>query len=157
MKCATLLLALVVVLVAAPACTDFEAGEEAYDRGDYATALKEFRPLAERGDARAQFRLGVMYTMGQGVPQDDKEAARWYRLAATQGYAAAQYNLGVMYFTGIGVPRDVVRAHLWYSLAAAPGHENARRARDIVAKKMTPAQLADAQRLALEWKPKSSQ
>ncbi len=95
-----------------------------------------------------------MYTMGQGVPQDDKEAARWYRLAATQGYAAAQYNLGVMYFMGIGVPRDVVRAHLWYSLAAAPGHENARRARDIVAKKMTPAQRADAQRLAREWKPK---
>ena len=153
MRTATMLLAVVVVLVAAPACTNSKTGVDAYEKGDYATALKEFRPLAERGDARAQFRLGVMYTMGQGVPQDDKEAARWYRLAATQGYAAAQYNLGVMYFMGIGVPRDVVRAHLWYSLAAAPGHENARRARDIVAKKMTPAQITEAQRLARKWTP----
>ncbi len=154
MRYATMLLAVVVVLVAAPACTDFEAGEEAYDRGDYATALKEFRPLAERGDARAQFRLGVMYTMGQGVPQDDKEAARWYRLAATQGYAAAQYNLGVMYFMGIGVPRDYAQAHLWANLAAAQGHEAARKYRDRLATRMTTAQLAEAQRLARKWKPK---
>ncbi len=89
MRGTTVLLALVVVLVAAPAWADFEAGMEAYDRGDYATALKEWRPLAEQGDANAQFNLGSMYEYGEGVPQDDKEAARWFRLAAEQGYAKA--------------------------------------------------------------------
>ncbi len=93
MRTATMLLALGVVLVAAPACTGFKAGEEtkageeAIDRDDYATALKELRALAEQGDASAQTNLGSMYENGRGVPQDDKEAVRWYRLAAVQGLA----------------------------------------------------------------------
>ena len=155
MRWVTMLLALVVVLVAAPAwAADSEAGWQSYDRGDYATALKECRPLAEQGDANAQFNLGVMYDMGQGVPQDDTEAVRWYRLAAEQGHAIAQSNLGLMYAQGQGIPQDVVQAHMWVNLAAGQGHENARKARDRLAEKMTPVQLADAQRLAREWKPK---
>ncbi len=155
MRTATLLLAVVVVLLAAPAWADFEAGKEAYFRGDYATALKEFRVLAEQGYAGAQNNLGLMYAEGQGVPPDDKEAARWFRLAAAQGDAKAQYNLGVMYAEGQGVPQDVVQAHLWMHLAAAQGDEDALKARDLLAELMTRAQLADAQRLAREWKATS--
>ena len=78
------------VSVAAPASADFDEGFAAYDRGDYATALREWKPLAEHGLAEAQHNLGVMYSKGQGVPQDDAEAVKWYRLAAEQGYARAQ-------------------------------------------------------------------
>ncbi len=95
-----------------------------------------------------------MYEKGNGVPQDYKEAVRWYRLAAEQGDADAQYNLGLMHAKGRGVPQDNVQAHMWMSLVAAQGDEQARKSRDIVAEKMTPAQRADAQRLAREWKPK---
>ncbi len=108
MRTATLLLALVVLLVAGCAtapmqpneAADFEAGAEAHDRGDSATALKEWRPLAEHGEARAQTNLGVMYRLGEGVPQDDTEAVRWYRRAAEQGHTKAQFKLGAMYFMG---------------------------------------------------------
>ncbi len=154
MRWATVMLALVVVLVAAPAWADFKAGAEAYQRGDYATALKEWRPLAEQGDAGAQFNLGVMYDDGRGVPQDDAEAVRGYRRAAEQGYAEAQFNLGLMYLKGRGVPQACVQAHMWVNLAAAQGIEDARKARDLLAEQMTPAQIAEAQRLAREWKPK---
>ncbi len=155
MRTATVLLAVVVVLVAAPACTNSKTGVDAYEKGDYATALMEFRVLAEQGDANAQFNLGVMYDMGQGVPQDDTEAVRWYRLAAEQGFDTAQLKLGFMYGAGRGVPQDYVQAHMWLNLAAAQGHEPARKYRDRLAERMTPAQLAEAQRLAREWKPKS--
>ncbi|MEE8494655.1 MAG: tetratricopeptide repeat protein [Nitrospirales bacterium] len=155
MRYATLVLAVVVVLVAAPACTDFEAGKEAYDRGDYATELQKWRPLAEQGDAEAQKYLGNMYRRGDGVPQDYQEAVRWYRLAAEQGHAGAQAQLGLMYTKGQRVPQDYVQAHMWLSLAAAQGDKRAPKRRDRLAKKMTPAQLAEAQRLAREWKAKS--
>ena len=154
MRTATMLLALGVVLVAAPAWADFEAGVEAHERGDYATALKEFRALAEQGGAEAQNNLGWMYERGQGVLQDYAEAIRWYRMAAEQGNAGGQYNLGLMYANGRGVPQDDVQAHMWLNLAVAQGLEVARRNRDIVAEGMTPAQLADAERLAREWKAK---
>ena len=154
MRWARLILAVVVVLVAAPACTDNEPGEEAYRRGDYATAFKEYGPLAEQGDATAQSILGGMYDLGLGVPEDDTEAVRWYRLAAAQGYAPAQFNLGVKYDLGRGVPQDDVQAHMWFYLAAAQGIEQARKERDTLAERMTPAQVAEAQRLAREWKPK---
>ncbi len=90
MRTATMLLAVVVVLVAAPACTDYEAGKEAYDRGDYATALTKFRPLAQQGDARAQYNLGVMYYRGYGVTKDDVLAHLWLNLAAVRGLETAR-------------------------------------------------------------------
>ena len=89
---------------------DFQAGLEAYKRGDYATALEEWRPLAEQGLARAQHDLGFMYDNGEGVAQDHSEAARWYRLAAEQGLAEAQNNLGVLYEDGESDTRDNVKA-----------------------------------------------
>ncbi len=141
--------------LAAPAWAGLDEGMTAYHRGDYATALREWRPLAKQGYAEAQSNLGVMYDIGQGVPQDYAEAAKWYRKGAEQGYAAAQNNLGFMYEDGQGVPQDYAHAHMWYNLAASsfpPGVRNKSvKNRDIVAKKMTPEQIAEAQRLAREW------
>ncbi len=138
---------------------DFQTGLDAYDRDDYATALKEWRPLADQGHAKAQYNLGVMYDDGEGVAQDYAEAVKWYRLAAEQGHASAQNNLAVMYEDGKGVTQDYVQAHKWYNLAAAgssPGEDRDRtvKNRDTVEAKMTPAQVAEAQRFAREWKPK---
>ncbi len=79
---------------------------------------------------------------------------RWYRKAAEQGYAPAQYGLGAMYGNGYGVPQDYVQAHMWFNLAGAQREKQAVKSRDIVAKRMTPAQIAEAQKLACEWKPK---
>ena len=92
--------------------------------------------------------------MAYGVPQDYAEALKWYRLAADQGHASAQCNLGVMYANGEGVPQDYVRAHMWFNLSAAQGDQDAAKNRDDVAKRMTPAQIAEAQKLAREWQPK---
>ncbi len=169
---------------------DFDAGVKAYDRGDYATALRIMRELANQGDTKAQYNLGVMYRMGQGVEQDYAVAARWYRKAADQGDAKAQYNLGLMSRRGEGVPqdykeavklyrkaadqgntdaqtnlgvmyangwsvtRDYVQAHMWYNLAAAQGKKDTGELRDLLAKQMTRAQIAEAQKLARDWKPK---
>src|SRR5580704_6365219 len=90
----------------------------ALDSSDYATALRLFRPLAEKGNPRAQFNLGFMYANGRGVPKNYAEALKWYRLAADQGFASAQHNLGIMYANGQGVALDHVEAVKWYRLAA---------------------------------------
>ena len=91
-----------------------------------------------------------MYQIGKGVPQDYKTAVKWYRLAAEQGLAFAQNNLGVMYATGQGVIQDNVYAHMWWNIAASSGHKGAVTNRDIVAKRMTPAEISTAQKLARE-------
>ncbi len=97
---------------------DFEDGVAALQRKDYEAALNKWRPLAEKGDARAQYNLGVMYASGEGVPQDYKEVLKWLKLAAEQGNAEAQTSLGVMYYKGIGVPKDYNEALRLYKLAA---------------------------------------
>jgi TPR repeat protein len=183
-----LVLALLVTLPAT--AQDFGKGLSAATRGDYATALREWRPLAEQGDAKAQHNLGVMYSKGRGVPQDYAEALKWYRMAANQGRARAQYSLGqifrtglgvpkdyaeaviwyrkaaeqgnvksqgalgVMYSNGQGVPQDYVLAYMWTSLAAATGDKTATKNLDMVARETTPAQIAEAQKLAREWRAK---
>ena len=86
-----------------------------------------------------------MYSIGLDVPRDDAEAIRWFHLAAEQGDALAQPNLGQMYFNGRGVPQDDVSAHMWLNLAAATGDEDARKARELVAARMTREQIAEAQ------------
>jgi TPR repeat protein len=90
----------------------------AYNRGDYATALRLWLPLAVQGDVFAQFALGFMYDKGRGVPSDGVEAVRWYRKAAEQGDAEAQASLGNMYAAGRGVPQDYAPAVRWYRKAA---------------------------------------
>jgi hypothetical protein len=117
---------LLTLLVGNPAFSaDYQKGFAAYANGDHATALREWKPLAEQGNASAQSNLGVMYERGQGVPQDDKTAVKWYRLATEQGNASAQYNLGLMYRRGQGVPQDYKTAVKWYTLAAEQGNANA--------------------------------
>ncbi len=98
--------------------SSYQEGLDAFDHGDYETALKEWRPLAD------------------------------------QGFASAQFNLGLMYAKGLGVPQDYVQAYRWYTLAAGQGDDLAGKFKGLLEKSMTPEQLAEAQRLAREWKPK---
>ena len=104
---------------------DFWKGQEAYDKGDFKTALAEWKPLAEGGYALAQFALGQMYYNGQGVLQHYKEAVRWYKLAAEQGGAEAQFNVGLMYYTGLKIAQDYKEAAKWFRLAAEQGYAKA--------------------------------
>ena len=113
-----------------------------------------WRQRAEQGNADAQVKLGVAYYFGNGVAQDYVESVKWYRKAADQGDATAQLKLGLAYDEGKGVTQDYAEAHKWYNLSAAAGNTIAGELRDIVAQKMTPEQIAEAQRLAREWKPK---
>jgi hypothetical protein len=94
-----------------------------------------------------------MFAKGQGVPQKYPEAVKWYTRAADQGFADAQFNLGSLYYEGQAVPQDYVRAHMWFNLSAAQGMQDAATVRDTLARLMTPAQIAEAQKLAREWKP----
>ena len=126
---------------------------------NYTEAVKWFRTAAEQGDSGAQGRLGDMYYYGRGVPRDYAQATIWFRMAAEQGHPFAQEDLGRMYASGRGVPQDFTQAHVWFNLAAArlpPGESQARaaKARETIAAWMTPAQLAEAQRRAHEWRPK---
>jgi len=105
------------LLLTTSALAGYEEGMRAYWRGDYAGALSEFRPLADAGDAEAQFMLGEIYASGRGVPQ------------------------------------DFVEAHLWYNLAASGGNGRAMQAREQLASRMTPTQVAEAQRRARDWRP----
>ena len=182
-----LLAAVLAMILTGPVRAGYDEGLEAANRGDYATALAEWRPLAEQGNASPQFNLALMYNQGWGVPQDHAEAAIWYRRAAAQGHPKAQYNLalmydygegvalddaeavrlyleaanqghigaqyniGAMYFTGEGVAADYVQAYMWSSIAAALGDDESRQNRDIVARDMTSAEIAEAQSLARQW------
>jgi TPR repeat protein len=140
------------LLSTSPALADFQAGCAAFDQGDFAAARERWAPLAEQGDAKAQFRLGCLYAFGQGVPKDYGFALRLYGLAAEQGDLDAQNNLGGMYAQGMGVPRDPVRAYMWFELAAERGHEMAARNRAFIARSMDSEQIAAAQSLAYRWR-----
>ena len=89
---------------------DFQKGMEAYNNGDFATALKEWKPLAEGGDTDAQYNLGIMYDEGQGVPQDYQESAKWYTIVAEKGYPEAQRQVALLHYYGNGVPQDYQEA-----------------------------------------------
>lgn len=144
------------LLLATPTWADFETGLDAFKQGDFETALKELRPLAEQGHAKAQLKLGIMYSQGQGVPQDYVQGAKWVRLAAEQGDVDAQYTLSRMYFEGLGVPHDFLLALMWTNLAAAQGSEAAIEVQNVLGEKLRDDQIAEAQRLAEEWKPKGN-
>ena len=139
--------------------TGFENGLAAYERGDYAAALREFRPLAEQGDAESQFGLGIMYFAGWGVVRNDRESVRWLRRAAEQGYPHAQKYLGQMYRDGHGVSRDRFQAYKWLYLAASrlsvgEQRDKAIKARDDLAKHLMPTERFEAEQLARNWHPR---
>jgi TPR repeat protein len=112
-----------------------------------------FRKAAEQGHAGAQVNLGTLYSSGYGVSENNQEALFWFRKAAAQRDALAFAKLGRMYEQGREVPRDLVQAHMWYNLSAAHGEKRAVEIRDSLAKQMNPGQVAEAQRLAIQWKP----
>ena len=181
---------ILVLCIASPATAGpLEDANAAFDKKDYATALRLYRMLADQNNAAAQHMLGSMYLLGEGTPRNDAESLKWFRRAADQGniqalvslalayregsggvqrdlaeaaklfsraaeqgYRPAQSVLGHIYQHGQGVPQNLVRAHMWFSLAAAGGTQSEADKREKVAKLMTPAQIAEAEKLAREWK-----
>ena len=108
-----------------PTWTILGGGYQSYLKGDYTAAYDEWLPLAELGDAEAQFNLGVLYDEGAGVDRNLTTAADWYRKAAEQGFIDAQTNLGIMYYHGLGVDHDLEAAAHWFRLAADQGDAEA--------------------------------
>jgi uncharacterized protein len=129
--------------------------DAAFARGDYVRAVNILTPLAFGGDARAQALLGFMFEHGYGAPQVYDSAAGFYGQAAMRGNPFGQAMFGLMYDKGHGVPQDFVLAYKWLNLAAARARKRERdyflRLRDAVASKMSPAQIAEGQRLAMAW------
>jgi TPR repeat protein len=143
------IVAVVLCMMRAADAGQLEDGTAAHDRGDYTTAVRLWRTLADQGVAQAQFLLGTMYENGKGVTQDYGEAMKLYRRAADYpGYAAPLYALGSMYAKGRGVTQDYVHAYIWYNLAATSGDYAGGMLRDGLAKKMTPAQIEQAQEIS---------
>jgi uncharacterized protein len=120
----------------------------------YAVAATVMRQ-AEKGNVKAEAQLGWMYATGRGVPQDYAKAAKWYYCAAILGHGGAQFELGMLYNKGLGVPRDWVLSYMWLNLSASQAVGDDRdfkvRMRDAVASKLTPAEVAQAQHMALTW------
>ena len=128
-----------------------QAGEDsaydAYQRGDYIAAYWVWLPLADEGDEEAQFNLGILYNLGQGVAQSKERAAAWYRRSAAQGYAAAQFNLAVMFANGDGIPQNNALAYTLFDLAAVDDPEAAEQ-RNSLARVMAAEEIDRAVRLA---------
>jgi TPR repeat protein len=127
---------------AANVCADLSVAK------NYKKAVPACTKQANEGDNEAQYNLALIYHHGEGVLQDYKQAIYWYTKAAEQGLASAQLNLGVRYVKGEGVIKDDVEAYVWWNVAAAQGKEVAGKYRDLIAKTMTPAQIAKAQELS---------
>lgn len=137
-----------------PEIETFNQGMMALQRDDHANAAKHLRPLAERGDPRAQFWIGHFYSEGKGgLPQSFSEAFKWYQRAADQNELYAQYYLAGMYIEGKAVQRDAVTAYMWLSLSAAQGNKKAIKGLDEIAPYVTAAQIAEAKKRAGAWKP----
>jgi TPR repeat protein len=133
--------------------TATEGEETAYQTAAFAKQRAKWESMAEQGDAEAQRQLGFMYYNGQGIDVDYAIAEQWLSKAADQGDAVAQYMLGIMYVEGQGVPQSDVNAHMWFDLAARQDNSNARLRLERLAPEMSPEAVAEAKKLADEWKP----
>lgn len=126
-------------------------------RPDYEQAIRWYRQAADQDYAPAEYNLGVMFDKARGVPQDYVEAMKWYRKAADQGYADAQYNLSLLYFYGQGTLQDTLTADMWIRLTTAAntgyGQTKFWQMRESIESKMTPDQIAEADRLTRAWTP----
>jgi TPR repeat protein len=129
----------------------YQEGAEAYQASKFDVAASKFKSLAERGDASAQFNLGVLYHQGQGVAQDDKQAVEWWTKAAEQGHTDAMDNLGLRYAKGEGVTQDWAQAYKWFSIAGMRKNVSGASNAKVAASKMTPEQVELAQNLAKDW------
>ncbi len=143
----------VMIVTALPAAAGFKEGAAAYKRGDFKTAIREFTPYAEKGDATTQYLLGELYRTGRGAPKNNALAVKWFRKSAEQGFASAQFNLGLMYTYGLGVPQHDTMTYFWWSLASAGGHKGASKNLGVVEKRMSSAQVAKARAMVDKWKP----
>jgi hypothetical protein len=121
---------------------------------DHRKAKEWFDKAVEQGHPGAQVNLGTLYLRGEGAPQSSQMALFWFTRAAGQEDALALAKLGLMYAQGRGVLQDFIQAHMWYNLSAARGEVRSAEARDALAKQMTPSQIAEAQRMAREWRPR---
>ena len=137
---------------------DFRSGLSAFNGGDFAAALRLWRPLAERNEARSQAGIGFMYHRGLGVQTDDAQAAFWLRKAAEQGQAEGQFMLGSLYFFGLGVPQSYATAYAWCELAQDNGQADAQMCRDAALQSLTEdAQLREAFRMVREFRERFGQ
>jgi TPR repeat protein len=139
-------------LAAMPARADFESGLEAYTVGSFEQAAREWAPLAEKGDAAAQYHLGLLYEEGQGLKQDYDLARFWYLRAAQKGYVDAYFALGEIYALGRGTQADRSLAYHWYTMAAGSGHARAKEIMGRYAPKLSTEQMAEAGRITHAWK-----
>jgi len=130
---------------------DFQEGLDAIYGTNYNKALKKLRPLAAQGHAAAQYNLGVMYEWGDGVPQNNLLAIKWYLQAAEKFHKDAQNNLGAMYSKGEGVEQNFIKALKWFVISGENGSEEGRKNIDMVEKRMTSEQITLARKLAREW------
>jgi TPR repeat protein len=130
---------------------DFRQGLSAFNTGDYGTALRVWRPLAESGEPRSQAGIGYMYHRGLGVGVDDREAAVWLRRAAELGQAEGQLMLGILFYYGQGVPQSYVRAYAWCELAETGGNGDATLCRDAALESLaSDAEREEAFRLVVD-------
>jgi TPR repeat protein len=132
---------------------DVADGVRAYDAGWYDEALEEFLPAAKGGDVQAQMALASMYQFGEGVRQDDDEAAKWTRAAAERGDAVGQINLSEFYAAGRGVARDAAESYFWLLLAAGQGNGWAEARLDAAAAGLWEASAKRARARAKNWSP----
>ena len=150
----TLVVSLVLGALPAWAEPKDERGCTSSDYAATSTRVEGLKSLAERGNVDAQFELGFMYGTGFCGPQDYAKAVYWYSQAAEKMHVVSQSILGWMYEEGHGVAQDYVQAHMWYNIASAQGHEPASKYRDRLSKKMPASQIAEAQKMAREWRPR---
>lgn len=135
------------------AYADFDKGMVAYKNKDYPTALREFTESANQGEPKAQYRLGLMYTKGEGLPKNAKEAMKWYQLAANQGDTSAQLSLSLVYARGEVVKTNFVLAYALAEIAARQlGDEKIKGYPNTLKGTLSPRQLREAQAIIREWK-----
>ncbi len=144
--------------LATPVAAGYDEGAAAFIRGDYEIASREWLALGERGHQSAQYNLGVLYSIGLGVDQNDIEASKWFRRAADRGLPAAQMRLGTAYLEGKGVSEDLKEAYFWFTLAAThfslgEQHEQAVAARESTGAGLTRVQITEVLEKAMSWKP----
>ena len=143
-------LALCLMFISPAHSDDYGKGVLAYKAKDYAGAMRLWKPLAEKGDARVQFIVGNLYYKGQGTNQNDKLAFKWFKRAAEQGYLRAQNNLGTMYMRGLGIRQNYTRAFIWLNIAASKKDETAAKNLKVMVREMEPGEVEKAKRLSLE-------
>ena len=143
---------LISIMIAIPTyANDFQDGLDAIHETNYKKALKKLMPLAESGHAAAQYNIGVMHEWGNGVPQDNSQALKWYKRSAELSHKDAQNNLGALYSKGEGTEQNFVEALKWFLISAENGSEGGQKNIRILEKRMNYEKISQAQKFANDW------